>query len=90
MSPGEVFAVDYRLGGDFGKLNYFSVGSGLTALTEDSISKRTRVDTPGLNIGYINRSPHSKFGSFSIFGGNILFKPGDNPQILTLTFGMML
>jgi hypothetical protein len=83
-------SIDYRMGGDFGKLNYISAGPGLYSLNRRFDFQKDHVDTPGLHIGYVNRSPHPKFGTVFDIRWHVLFEPNDNPQVLTMTFGIIL
>ena len=80
----------YQLRGGFDNSNYFCAGLGSYHLNRTLAYEVDRLTTPGLCLGFITHFSHMKRKSALEVRWHLLFKPDDQPQILTLTFGILL
>ena len=82
--------LQYQLLGDFNNTNYLCAGLGRYHLYRRLDTEIDRLYTPGLCLGYVSHLSHLKRSSVIEVRWHLLFEPDDQPQILTLTFGILL
>jgi len=82
--------IQYRITSDFNKQNMLSTGLGLYKLHRQLDLDIDRVNTPGISLGFISNTFHRRFGGMFEIRWHLLFKPKDNPQILTVTYGILI
>ncbi|MBN2103727.1 hypothetical protein JW835_06780 [bacterium] len=82
--------VQYTLTNDFHKKNILSLGMGGYKLNRQLDDDIDNVKTPGIGLGFINHTHHEKFRGIFEIKWHLLFKPEDNPQILTVTYGILI
>ncbi|MBN1780032.1 hypothetical protein JW948_02830 [bacterium] len=80
----------YAVGNEYIKTNYVAVGAGYYALDRQLDRNIDNVDTPGINLGFISHTGGLKARTQFELRWHLLFEPGDNPQVLTMTFGILI
>ncbi len=79
-----------HIGGIISNESFVALGLGqyhLSRQYEDDVDK---LNTIGLNIGWISWSYHTRWNSILEVRWHLLFNPSDKPQIVTITFGFLL
>ena len=86
------FSVDVlgHLGGVVKSESFVLVGLGGYHLSRQIEADETIQDTMGLNLGLAHWQHWLRWSSVLEVRWHLLFRPGDNPQVLTLTFGVLL
>ncbi len=69
---------------------FFTVGGGAFSLSQRFDREYTRTNTGGISLGLVNWTHHNRFSSVLEVKWILLFKPNPNPQIASITFGVML
>ena len=79
-----------HIGGFIANESYVALGLGHYSLFRQYEDDIDNLNTTGLNIGWISWSSHNKWNSTLEIRWHLLFKPSDKPQIVTITFGLLL
>jgi hypothetical protein len=80
----------YQIRGYLGSRSAILVGVGMYHLKQQFDQRKDTLNTLGLNIGISQWMKTRKVGGFFEVRWHLLFKPSDNPQVLTLTYGLLL
>lgn len=78
------------IGGIISNESFVALGLGQYSLYRQYENDQDILKTMGLNIGWINWSYHNRWNSTLEVRWHLLFHPSDKPQILTITFGLLL
>jgi hypothetical protein len=82
--------LEYVISGDFNRKSFLCVGSGLYRLDRQIDQETDQVKTPGLSLAFVTHTVLFKYASAFRVTWHLLFRPSDQPQILTLTLGILL
>jgi hypothetical protein len=82
--------VQYQLRGGFNSNNYVCMGLGRYHLNRVLDESKDNLTTSGFCLGYITHFSHIKHSSVLEVRWHLLFEPDDQPQVLTMTFGVLL
>ena len=80
----------YAINDNFQKVSFVSAGTGYYHLNRQLDRDMDEVTTPGLCLGFSHNTSHRKHSTIFEIRWHLLFKPEDNPQILTITYGFLL
>lgn len=80
----------YRMRGGFSAESFVLLGGGGYHFTKQFGFDKIIVDTPGLSLGISQWFYRKSWSSVLEIKWHLLFRPSDHPQVLTVTFGLML
>lgn len=80
----------HTLSRDFHRIHLISAGMGWYKLNRQLDRDVDNVKTAGINLAFVRQSFRGKLGSVFEIRWHLLFQPDDNPQILTVTFGILI
>ena len=80
----------YHLSGVIRSESFVLAGLGDYHLSQQFYEDETVLNTMGLNVGLAYWKHWRRWSSVFEVRWHLLFRPSDNPQVLTLTFGMLL
>lgn len=80
----------YRLRGAVRNESFVAAGGGLYHLSQQFDNDEDALYTAGMNLGIVNWHRTGWGRSYLDVRWHLLFQPSPNPQVLTLTFGIML
>lgn len=80
----------YQLRGAMQDRSMLILGGGYYKLDQQFDLRRDKLTTAGFNLGLSHIMTHRKFSGKLEFRWHLLFKPSDNPQILTITYGILM
>ncbi|MBN2030077.1 hypothetical protein JW824_07500 [bacterium] len=79
-----------HMGGIVSNESFVALGLGQYHLSRQYEDDRDNLNTIGLNIGWISWSYHTRWNSVLEIRWHLLFNPSDKPQVVTITFGLLL
>jgi hypothetical protein len=79
-----------HIGGIITNETFISLGLGQYMLSRQYENDVDDLNTIGLNVGWISWSYHGRWSSSLELRWHLLFNPSDKPQIVTITFGLLL
>ena len=79
----------YRLGGPFGGESFVTGGPGVYRLTQQFGGDEETYDTMGFSLGLVQWNYRRTWSSTFEVKWHFLFQPSDNPQVVTMTFGVL-
>lgn len=79
----------YRLGGPFGGESFITGGPGFYRLIQQFGGDEETYETMGLSIGLVQWNYRRTWSNSFELKWHFLFEPSDNPQVLTITFGIL-
>ena len=82
--------LEYMIGGNYHRASFISVGSGFYHLDRQIDREIDQVKTPGLSLGLVTHTALIKRATALRMTWHLLFRPDDQPQILTLTLGILI
>jgi len=82
--------MQYVVSNNFESVNFFAFGTGWYRLNRQLDRDIDENSTPGLSLGFVNNTVHRKHSSILELRWHLLFQPDDNPQVLTITYGILL
>ena len=80
----------YHLRGAIRNESFFLMGVGRYHLSQKFDEKETALNTIGINLGLVNWMHRGRFSAVIDIRWHLLFKPSPNPQVATLTLGIIL
>lgn len=82
--------LEYRISGNYRSASFLSVGSGYYHLDRQIDREIDRLKTPGFSLGLVTHTALINRATSLRMTWHLLFRPDDQPQILTLTLGILL
>lgn len=79
-----------HIGGVITDESFVALGLGRYSLYRQYENDLDNLNTTGMNIAWISWSYHGKWNSALEIRWHLLFNPSDKPQIVTITFGLLL
>ncbi len=79
-----------HIGGIISNESFVALGLGRYHIYRQYENDLDNLNTFGLSIGWIGWSYHSRWNSALEVRWHLLFNPSDKPQIVTITFGLLL
>ena len=80
----------YQINDNIDKESFLLLGFGEYHLSQQFSREETVLDTPGFNLGLSMWKHRRRLSTVFEVKWHLLFRPSNNPQILTLTFGIIL
>ncbi len=84
------FIFAYRINSDIEKESFLMLGFGEYHLSQQFNKEKTVLVTPGFSLGLAAWKYRRRLSTVFELRWHLLFRPSNNPQVLTLTFGVML
>ena len=84
------FDLLYRIKGSIRNESFILIGSGFYHLSQQFDNKEDDINTSGVNLGLVTWMHRGRITRFVDFRWHLLFEPNPNPQVLAVTFGIML
>jgi hypothetical protein len=83
------FDVQWRIMGHIRRESFLSAGPGYYQLNQEFDNDKVNLNTFGVNLGLISWTWKNKWISLFDLRWHLLFKPKNNPQVLTISFGIV-
>ncbi len=83
-------AIARRWKGEYGSAAYYFLGAGQYHLNQQINEKKDNLYTFGMNLGVEYVKKHTLLSTVFGLNWHLLFRPSSNPQVLMLSFGLLL
>ncbi len=84
------FSGMYKVRGKFSAGSYISLGMGYYQLNQQFDNNTDKLNTYGISLGISNGNALRKIKTVMDIKWHLLFEPGPQPQLLTITIGFLL